>query len=285
MGDFNIQDQTGSKTPPKMTGNVWQDIAEFQKHFGFDKSPVSFKFLFSQLQFLREELDETMEALLELDAEGFFDGLVDLAVVDVGTLAFIGEENNEGRDGWVDVMDKNCQKVVGFNPQRQNSGGIDLVKPEGWTPPDHSARVRWLKLMFAEVSPEELAEVRQLAGYELSERESVRVLRECIKILNSKSGDYDAGGVSPADYYPQGVDNFWYLTEVLKRNRQKAQIEALRENPNHEPNNEGLEDTIKDRINYLALEIEWLRGRMPGQPPTGPFNTDWEGVEGGPRSL
>lgn len=254
------------KKRPVPTGHVFEDIRAFQQHFGFDQVDVKYQFLVNQVEFLKEELDETIDALKRRDAKEFLDGIVDLIVVAAGTLAF----STEHRDApWIEVMSKNLKKELGFNPKRPNSNGADLIKPDGWTAPDHSPFVDRLNEIFG-MTPDH--EVRKYFPPELPMRESVNVLYQAAEVLRRKSADYvnPNSSVSAADYYPNGSDDFVYMIDTLKRLRQNSLLDAARNSKNGmaSPIHESLEDTLLDRINYLALWIEWLRGKTPGQDLT-----------------
>lgn len=253
------------KNSPVMTGDVWVDINNFQIHHGFKDKKVSLRFLASQLEFLREELNETVDATLNLNGAEVIDGLVDLIVVAIGTLRFFG---NSGRDAWIKVMDANCAKEVGFNDKRPHTDGCDLIKPEGWVKPDLKQEAAFINRMMLNAGADELREMGKiLDGQETgsSDRVVVDILRECIDVVRSKSDDYasEVSTVQSADYYPRGIDDFVYMIDVLKRNRQTSILDKAR--AGQPPNNESLEDTLKDRIIYLALAIEWVRGQCPGQ--------------------
>ena len=92
-------------------------------------------FLDFRVDFLREELEETEAALVNMDAEEIVDGLIDLCVVAIGTLDAFGVDPYKA---WDEVLQANMSKEVGEKPSRPNPLGVpDLVKPEGWTGPSH----------------------------------------------------------------------------------------------------------------------------------------------------
>lgn len=92
-------------------------------------------FLAFRLDFLEEELTETVKAFAENDAEELVDGLIDLCVVAIGTLDAFGVDPYKA---WDEVLQANMAKEVGEKPSRPNPLGVpDLVKPEGWTGPSH----------------------------------------------------------------------------------------------------------------------------------------------------
>jgi hypothetical protein len=93
------------------------------------------KFMDFRLKFLQEELTETQEAFKRGDAPEIVDGLIDLCVVAIGTLdAF----NVDAQKAWEQVHSANMKKEVGVKESRPNPLGLpDLIKPEGWTGPNH----------------------------------------------------------------------------------------------------------------------------------------------------
>ena len=93
------------------------------------------KFLEFRIDFLREELDETETALINMDAEEIVDGLIDLCVVAIGTLdAF----NVDPHVAWNEVLKANMNKHPGVKPERPNPLGLpDLIKPDNWEAPSH----------------------------------------------------------------------------------------------------------------------------------------------------
>ena len=94
------------------------------------------EFLEFRVAFLQEEYLETKTAVLESDAEEIVDGLIDLCVVAIGTLDAFGVDPYKA---WDAVLEANMNKEVGEKASRPNPLGVpDLVKPEGWTAPDHT---------------------------------------------------------------------------------------------------------------------------------------------------
>jgi len=93
------------------------------------------KFLEFRVDFLKEELMETQAALTNNDPEEIVDGLIDLCVVAIGTLDAFGVNPYTA---WDAVLEANMNKQVGEKPSRPNPLGVpDLIKPEGWTAPNH----------------------------------------------------------------------------------------------------------------------------------------------------
>lgn len=96
-----------------------------------------------------------------------------------------------------------------------------------------------------------------------NERESVKVLEECIALQIRKSHDYQNpnSNVVQAMHYRRGVDSI-HDTMHGKMLRAQSLLES-----GEVANFEGLEDTYKDLINYASFAISYLRGKMEGQDP------------------
>lgn len=84
---------------------------------------------------LREELGELEQAYQEQDLPAISDALVDIVVFALGTAAL---HDLPWGELFVEVMDANMRKVPGPGVKARGSGP-DLLKPEGWQPPDASA--------------------------------------------------------------------------------------------------------------------------------------------------
>ena len=75
------------------------------------------KFLEFRLDFIKEEYDETREALIMEDSEEIVDGLIDLCVVAIGTLDAMGINAHKA---WDEVYQANMAKEVGVKESRPN---------------------------------------------------------------------------------------------------------------------------------------------------------------------
>lgn len=98
-----------------------------------------------------------------------------------------------------------------------------------------------------------------------TERESVKVLQECINLQLRKSQDYQNpnSNVTQAMHYRRGVDS---IHDIIQGKLYRAQ--SLLESGTHSTANfESLEDTYKDLINYASFAVAWLRNGVPGQDP------------------
>ena len=129
-----------------MSTNWFKDMQDMHKKYGVNKwyqaeqqSDVEWrrfnKFMQFRLGMMQEELDETKNAFDKKDAEEMVDGIIDLCVFAIGTLEVFGVDANKA---WDEVYKANMSKEVGIKEGRPNPLGLpDLVKPEGWTGPNH----------------------------------------------------------------------------------------------------------------------------------------------------
>lgn len=123
---------------------MFKDIKEFHLKFGLtyagppkalDKQAATFR-----MDFMDEELCEYVKATSEGDLEGQLDALVDLVYVALGTAYMQGFDFEEA---WRRVHAANMQKVRANKLSDSKRGSLyDVVKPEGWTPPDLSDLVK-----------------------------------------------------------------------------------------------------------------------------------------------
>lgn len=120
------------------------DIEEFHQKFQlhYDGPPRQLPpplSIFRQ-KFMKEELDEYAYANAKGELEGQLDALVDLMYVALGTAYLQGFDL---REAWRRVHEANMKKVrVTLASQSKRKSTFDVVKPEGWTPPDLSDLVK-----------------------------------------------------------------------------------------------------------------------------------------------
>jgi NTP pyrophosphatase (non-canonical NTP hydrolase) len=274
-----------------ITGNVFRDLFNMHRQFGFHEQKFDKKALLHRVEFLQEELDEIKDAIVNKDAGAVLDGLIDLVVVAIGTIDLC---NADGEIAWERVMNANNAKKVGFNKTRPNSDGVDLIKPEGWLPPVLDDLVGNLRAVLFEgtvldakfvnyqshPSPFDdkiLGEVDSESSngnehidmivHYTKDRSAVRVLEDCIALMRLKAQDYTSSNssVKPAEYYPNGIDDLVYMIDVLKRLRMISVLDNMK--AGGLPNFDGLRDILQDRIVYLALAIEFIDGEMDGRIP------------------
>lgn len=112
-----------------------KDNKDFQTKFKFDAEPMDLEKLDFRLQLLREEFLETVQACENFDAEEVVDGHIDLIVIALGNLYLLGVDIEKA---WDEVFRANMSKVRGVKPGREQSGGFDVTKPEGWKKPNHN---------------------------------------------------------------------------------------------------------------------------------------------------
>jgi predicted HAD superfamily Cof-like phosphohydrolase len=134
-----------------MSSDWVRDIHEMHEHYGFHKAveKLSAKQMIEyfefRVKFLEEELNELKSATNPDDA---IDALIDLCVVAIGTLDVFKVDS---KDAWNKVLEANMKKRVGVKESRPNPLGLpDLIKPEGWTAPDHSDQMTDFDFIFLE---------------------------------------------------------------------------------------------------------------------------------------
>jgi predicted HAD superfamily Cof-like phosphohydrolase len=117
--------------------SMMKDIADFHVKFGMEFGEHRARQLDPELvkfrtEFMKEEMLEYLQACVDQDLEGQFDALIDLTYVVLGTAYLQGFPFDEG---WKRVHKANMAKVKGPSAR---SDKFDVIKPEGWTPPDLS---------------------------------------------------------------------------------------------------------------------------------------------------
>lgn len=118
---------------------MYKDIEAFHKKFHLQETtgkphllpPSLMQFRFD---FMKEELDEINEAYIARDLAGVADGLIDLVYVVMGTAYMMGLP---WKRLWDAVHSANMKKVrVEKATDSKRGSTYDVVKPEGWLPPD-----------------------------------------------------------------------------------------------------------------------------------------------------
>jgi hypothetical protein len=137
-----------------MSNNWVQDISMMHERFGVHEwlrknkdNPELMKALLKfRLKFLQEELRETSDAIAFSEPEEVVDGLIDLCVVAIGTLDVFGID---AQTAWDEIHGANMRKEPGVKETRPNPLGLpDLIKPEGWTGPNHEGNHGYLPVAF-----------------------------------------------------------------------------------------------------------------------------------------
>lgn len=139
---------------------MFDDVGSFHGKFGLDYSPPALFHKTSiqegqtpephvelpneirafRLNFLEEELDELREGYEEENLEKVADALIDLIYVALGT-AHLHHLPFDAM--WQEVHNANMQKRRALIAGDSKRGSVfDVVKPEGWKPPNHKAILR-----------------------------------------------------------------------------------------------------------------------------------------------
>ena len=101
-----------------MSADWVNDINRMQTKFGVrdwiaNASPFMLrKYIKFRYDFLKEEMEETREAIIYEDSEELVDGLIDICVVAIGTLDAMGVNPHKA---WDTVLKANMAKDLGEN--------------------------------------------------------------------------------------------------------------------------------------------------------------------------
>ena len=114
--------------------SIFTDMTSLYAKYGMFDKPMDREKLVFRFSLLIEEVNELQEALQQEDSEEIVDALIDIIVIASGTLQLL---KVDGDKAWKEVYRANKQKKRGVKSTRPNSNGFDLVKPEGWQPPNH----------------------------------------------------------------------------------------------------------------------------------------------------
>jgi predicted HAD superfamily Cof-like phosphohydrolase len=179
-----------------------------------------------------EELGEFLDATARKSVPDAADAVVDLIYFALGRLYEMGVPAQVAFD---DVQRANMRKVRGMKKERSFMHECDAVKPDGWTPPDHS----WL----AHLSP---------------------VAIEAARIRAKKRADYRGDdSVSLRDYFPFAELSYAQMiwTKALRiRNLAKQIYDARVLGQEHRPQNESFRDSLVDLHNYVDFAAEDIDG-------------------------
>ncbi len=120
------------------------DVREFHEKFelGIGKEPTlpESSWLLGRVEMFLEEIMETCRAARNNDLAGVADGLVDLAYFVHGTAIHLGIPWDEV---WAEVHSANMRKVAQPSSEEgRRKNKLDVIKPEGWQPPDVAGILR-----------------------------------------------------------------------------------------------------------------------------------------------
>lgn len=148
--------------------NYFDDVADFHAKMGLPVSaesthpaypgirppgilsPKEFEY---RWMFLHEELLELVKGFEKGDLAGFGDALVDIVYVVLGTAHYAGIPFNAL---WQEVQRANMEKrpwKEGDPIKPRNTTGLEVVKPEGWKPPDISGILRQFRQAYGFKQP------------------------------------------------------------------------------------------------------------------------------------
>lgn len=138
-----VQQKAAEHSKSHETVNLFKDIQKFHEKFELQKldSPgfLSPELMMFRIKFIQEEFDELCEAYVDNDLEKAFDALIDLTYVVLGTSYLMGLPFN---DGWTHVHNCNMQKIrAKLESDSKRKSTFDVIKPEGWQPPNLSSLV------------------------------------------------------------------------------------------------------------------------------------------------
>jgi predicted HAD superfamily Cof-like phosphohydrolase len=89
-----------------------------------------------RIEFMQEEWSEYVDGDAVDNLHDMFDALIDLVYVALGTAYLHGFDFDEG---WARVHAANMKKVRAETDEQSKRGtSYDVVKPDGWEPPDLS---------------------------------------------------------------------------------------------------------------------------------------------------
>ena len=107
----------------------------FGRQFPLKPELLPDDFFLERLHCQLEEINELIKAQYSCDLEGVIDALIDEVVFIIGTLDLMGVEFDAHYE---EVMRCNLNKVaVKSKAESKRGQAVDLVKPEGWEPPNH----------------------------------------------------------------------------------------------------------------------------------------------------
>lgn len=142
---------------------MWDDIIAFHNKFGLpaNETPsleLADGLLDFRVRFMKEELDEFVEAVMLNDSVKAFDALIDLVYVAMGT-AYLCQF--PWHEGWDAVQAANLTKRrVMCESESKRGSAYDIVKPEGWVSPElelsailtlHARRLKRSQLIVKEL--------------------------------------------------------------------------------------------------------------------------------------
>lgn len=132
-------------------------VAAQETYFGFTMPDKVQELDYDRFVFFTEALSEELSELLTVrkmanpreSLKEQIDALTDLIIFAEDALYEMGVDSDVAT---AVVVEKNLEKRIGHNPQKirgQLSSTLDLVKPYGWTPPDHDRTIKISEILRA----------------------------------------------------------------------------------------------------------------------------------------
>lgn len=110
-----------------------EKVQAFMDKFDLFPETVDREHVDFRVSCLDEEMRELKVALRNGDQVGFIDALCDLTYFAIGTALVCGYDYPRHFDA---VAQANLDKTRGTKKGRENSAGVDVVKPAGWIGPE-----------------------------------------------------------------------------------------------------------------------------------------------------
>jgi predicted HAD superfamily Cof-like phosphohydrolase/archaellum component FlaC len=247
-----------------MSTNWVTDIYDMNEKFGHHGIDFDGNFLEFRINFLKEEFREFLEAIDSNDAEKTVDALVDFMVVAIGTMDHAGVDIHQA---WNEVHQRNMEKESGPNSTRSGSGGIDLIKPLGWIPPNHKGNTGYFDLAIQQLlKKREVLKELEEPGKENGVPSHIKTLQSYIDHALDKTHDYD-DDTDPDffhfKYYPEGISNIVYEIEK-KVKRIKHGLKKLFKDGSL-PKTDSLHDSFRDISIYSGIGDTILSQKLEGQ--------------------
>lgn len=243
--------------------NDWvSDIHKMHEHYKAHAADFNGDFLQFRQRFVEEEVREMDEAILSNNPEAVVDALIDACVVAIGTLDLAGVDVQKA---WNTVLACNMLKTPGENPSRVGSGGFDLVKPEGWSPPSHEGNTGYIALAVQMI----LKKIDR-TGIDRPSQSSVpshiKTLDEFKEHALAKTHDYDDEHdpeFAHSTYYPGGINDIMY--EISKKVKRLRRILKRMYNGGDRPLTDSLDDSFRDISIYSAIGHTYINKKLEGQ--------------------
>lgn len=148
----------GNRYEERHGRNPFASVNEMVNTFGFNEGELTEEKLDYRMGLLKEEYQETEGAWRVGNAEEWVDGHIDIIVVAMGNLAIAGVN---GERAFNEVMNANMKKELGSRGKAGGVEGMEIFKPKGWIPPDHSDNHGKLDSVMTKVD-EILAEIDEI---------------------------------------------------------------------------------------------------------------------------